>query len=301
MKSSAAVPVPGAEATAIVVASLEGWSRLAVTVLDPPSSVIEAGASTSVTVGATSLSASVTEAVPTVRPVAVVDPLTVSVSSGSSISSFSGASVKVPVWLVAPEAIVIVKSLTATKSVTAVAVFPATETVTGTVVARAAPFSIAVTVTVRAAPVAPSETLDGDTDNSTVVESASSSLIASVCAVGCTIPRPFDAEPLTVTLLAAVSSNSLSTPVIVTVPVLVVASAAMVSVLFDVTEKSAAAVLDPAVAVSVIVVAWLDGWSSVAVTVLVPRFSDIELWDSTSVTVGGSSLSVIVTVLPPDG
>ena len=195
----------------------------------------------------------------------------------------------------------IVKSLTATKSVTAVAVFPATETVTGTVVARAAPFSIAVTVTVRAAPVAPSETLDGDTDNSTVVESASSSLIASVCAVGCTIPRPFDAEPLTVTLLAAVSSNSLSTPVIVTVPVLVVASAAMVSVLFDVTEKSAAAVLAPAVAVSVIVVAWLDGWSSVAVTVLVPRFSDIELWDSTSVTVGGSSLSVIVTVLPPDG
>ena len=114
--------------------------------LDPPSSDIEAGASTSVTVGAASLSASVTEAVPTVRPVTAVDPLTVSVSSGSSISSFSGASVKVPVWLVAPEAIVIVKSLTATKSVTAVAVFPATETVTGTVVARAAPFSIAVTV-----------------------------------------------------------------------------------------------------------------------------------------------------------
>ena len=80
----------------------------------------------------------------TVRPDVVV-ALTVTVSSASSTASSTGSSVKVPVPLASPAAIVTVTSSTAVKSSPAVAVPPATDTVTAVAVPSVAPSSVAVT------------------------------------------------------------------------------------------------------------------------------------------------------------
>ena len=204
VKSPITAGFTGAAETATVVAWLDGWSRVAVTVLDPPSSEIEVGASTSVTTGVASLSASVTVRPPagaTVSPDAVVVPLTRTVSSGSSVSSSTGARSKVAAALIVSAGIVTVRSGTSEKSVPATAVTPATVTVTAVASGRAASFSVAVTVTVRAGPVASSATVSGETDSVTVVDAVSSSAIVSVCAWGCTISRSLAAVPETVALL----------------------------------------------------------------------------------------------------
>ena len=83
-----------------VVATLDGRSRVAVTVLTPPDSGIDAGVSTRVTSGSGSSSAMVTGTPPdgtTERLETVVWPRTSTVSSGSSVSSGSDARAKVPV------------------------------------------------------------------------------------------------------------------------------------------------------------------------------------------------------------
>ena len=203
-KSAAAVFVPAAAATVIVVSALEGRSSVAVTVLDPPFSEIESGASTRLTCGAGSLSEIVTlnpSAGSTDNPGTVVVPRTSTASSGSSMLSSTGASVNVPVWLVIPTGIVIVNSLTAAKSVPTSAVSPSTRTLTAVASGRAAASSAAVTVTRCAFPVAPSDTVSGETDSVTVIDSVSSSSIVRVCATGCSIAMVLAAVPCTVTCL----------------------------------------------------------------------------------------------------
>ena len=123
----------------------------------------------------------------------------------------------------------------------------------------------------------------------------SSSVIVRSTFAGCVIPWLLVAVPDTVTLLFA-SSRVLFTAV--TVPVLLVLPAAIVSVLAALRRKSPATVSVPAVAPTVTVVAALDRWSSVAVTVLtlpVP-LSAIALGVTANVAVGASSSSVIVPV-----
>ena len=87
--------------------------------------------------------------------------------------------------------------------------------------------------------------------------SPSSSVTVSVTFDGCVIPWEFTAVPDTVTLLSG-SSSLLSTAVTVTVPVLLVAPAAIVNFAFPPSEKSAATAPVPAAAATVIVVSSLD-------------------------------------------
>ena len=107
---------------------------------------------------------------------------------------------------------------------------PGVTTIATTVSAvRAAPLSSAVTVTLCALPLAPSEIASGDSDSNTAVEGCSSSVIVSVRASGCVTPGPVvSAVPDTSTALSA-AAISLLTAAIVTVPVLVVCPAAIVS------------------------------------------------------------------------
>ena len=84
---------------------------------------------------------------------------------------------------------------------------------------------------------------------------------------------------------------------IVTVPVLAVAPAAIVRTLLFVIVKSLLVAGLTALADTVTVTAALDACDSAAVTVLVPPFSDTEAELSSSVTVGVLSSSVMVSVL----
>ena len=101
--------------------------------------------------------------------------------------------------------------------------------------------------------------------------------------------------PDTVTVLFG-ASTLLLTAVIVTVPLLEVLPAAIVSVLFVVIVKSLLVAGLTAVAETVTDTAALEAPDSVAVTVLVPPFSEIEAEPSASVTVGVLSSSVMVSV-----
>ena len=176
----------------------------------------------------------------------------------------------------------------------ATAVSPDTETVTCVVRGRGSPSSSAVTVTVRAAPVASSGTLVGETVSVTVVDADSSSTIVSVGDDGCVTPSAFSATPDTVTCLLS-SSASLLTAVIVTVPVLAVCSAAIVSTLLLLSVKSSAVAGDTGDAETVTVVAMLDGRSRSAVTVLSPRSSLMRLRSRTRIAVGIPRSVVAVT------
>ena len=77
-------------------------------------------------------------------------------------------------------------------------------------------------------------------------------------------------------------------------PVLAVSPAATVSVAGLDSVKSPSAAFAPAAADTVSVVAWLDARFSIAVTVALPPFSEIDDDDSTSVAVGFPSSSRIV-------
>ena len=90
------------------------------------------------------------------------------------------------------------------------------------------------------------------------------------------------------------ASTLLSTPVMVTVPVLLVSPAAIVSVLLVDSVKSPLTAGLTGAADTVTVVAALETADSVAVTVLSPPFSGIELFDSARVSVGVASSSVMV-------
>ena len=107
-----------------------------------------------------------------------------------------------------------------------------------------------------------------------------------------------DTVPETVTVLSA-ASTSLSTPVIVTEPVLVVAFSAKLRTRLALRRKSAATAGDTAAAATVTVKAAAEAGDTVAVTVLTPPSSPIEPADSARVTVGVVvSLSVTVTATP---
>ena len=131
----------------------------------------------------------------------------------------------------------------------------------------------------------------------TVTPAASSSSRVSVRFAGA-VTLVADTVPETVTVLSA-ASTSLSTPVIVTEPVLVVAFSAKLRTWFALRRKSAATAGDTAAAATVTVKAAAEAGDTVAVTVLTPPFSPIESADSTRVTVGVVvSLSVTVTATP---
>ena len=138
-----------------------------------------------------------------------------------------------------------------------------------------------------------SEIEDG-LSTSVTVGVLSSSVMVSVWSEGFETPPPL-AVADTVTVLVA-AETELSTAVIVTVPVLVVEPAAIVSVVFVDKLKSPDTAGLTAVAETVTVTAALDVPDSVAVTVLEPPFSEIEDGLSTSVTVGVPSSSVMVSV-----
>ena len=91
------------------------------------------------------------------------------------------------------------------------------------------------------------------------------------------------------------ASTSLSTAVIVTVPVLVVEPAAMVSVV-PACVRSPDTAGETAAAETVKVTSWLETAPSVAVTVVDPPFSGIDEELSARETVGVSSSSVMVRV-----
>ncbi len=113
-----------------------------------------------------------------------------------------GVRLNVAVPLVTSAGMVSVKLLTVSKSVPAVAVPPATDTVTEVGPVRAEPSRVPVTVTgVRPSP---SETLDGSTDRITFVGAASSSSIVSVAE---STSSPF-AVPLTVSVSAGSATSS---------------------------------------------------------------------------------------------
>ena len=112
--------------------------------------------------------------------------------------------------------------------------------------------------------------------------------------VGALTPCVLLAVADTVTVLSG-ASTALFTDVMVTVPVLAVAPAAMVSVVLADSVKSPDTAGDTAVADTSMVVAAEEARFSVAVTVLVSAFSEIEDGDSTSVTCGGPSSSVMVS------
>ena len=252
--------------------------------LDPPFSEIEDGLSTRVTVGAPSSSVMVSvwfEGFDTPPPLAAPD--TVTVLFGASTELFTAVIVTVPVLEVLPAAIVsslfvdIVKS-PATAGLTALA-----ETVTVTA-ALDAPDSVAVTVLDP-----PFSEIEDGVSTSVTVGAPSSSVMVSVWFEGSdTSPL---AVPDTVTSLFG-ASTLLFTAVIVTVPVLEVLPAAIVSVLFVDIVKSPATAGLTALAETVTVMAALEAPDSVAVTVLDPPFSEIEDGVSTSVTTGFSSSMV---------
>ena len=91
-----------------VVAALEAWSNVAVTIVLPPFSLMDMGDNSKVTVGASSSSSivSVTSAGPVTVSVLVAAPETVIVLSGSSRSLSTAVIVTVPVLVVSPAAIV---------------------------------------------------------------------------------------------------------------------------------------------------------------------------------------------------
>ena len=196
--------------------------------------------------------------------------------------------VTVPVLVVEPTAIDSVLFVEIVKSPDAAGLTALAETVTVTA-AVAADDSVAVTVLEP-----PLSEIEDGLNTSVTVGASSSSVIVSVWFAGFETLPPL-ATPEIVTVLFGVSTE-LSTAVIVTVPVLVVAPAAIDSVLAVERLKSPATAGLTAVAETVTVTAWLDALDNVAVTVLDPPFSEIEDGLRTSVTVGVLSSSVMVSV-----
>ena len=155
-----------------------------------------------------------------------------------------------------------------------------------------APESFAVTVDSP-----PASATDPGASTSVAVGRASSSASVSVAFAGAAIPLPPVAVPEMVTRLSG-ESTALSAAVIVTVPVLAVAFAAMVSVVSPLRLKSPSTAPDAATAAAatVTVTASLDVPLSAALTVATPPFSETDDDDSTSETVGAPSSSRSVRV-----
>ena len=147
----------------------------------------------------------------------------------------------------------------------------------------------------RSAPAA-SVTVTADCDS--VSPAASSSATVSVTLAGPVTPPALAADPATAKVLSG-ASTELSTAVMVTVPVLVLLPAAMVSVALAERVTSPAEAPWLGTTDTVTVVASAEARSSAAVTVLVPPFSAMETEDRASVTAGSSSSSVTFTATEP--
>ena len=149
---------------------------------------------------------------------------------------------------------------------------------------------------------------DDDVTGDTTNPAVSSSVSVSVTPAGAGADTLLPLETALITIIACLSGESTSFPfaVTVTVPVLVVEPAAIVSVSLD-RLKSAATTPGPD-APTVTVTATLDAPESVAVTVETPPSSGIDVCDSASVTAGlassSSSASLTsdgaATPLPPE-
>ena len=136
----------------------------------------------------------------------------------------------------------------------------------------------------------------GDRCNVTIGAGSSSSRVNSTSAASITPSGlSFTAVADTVTVLSG-ASTSLSTALIVTVPTLAVARAAIVKTLFALNVKSPATAGDSAAASTVTVVVVLDGWLRLAVTTVVLAFSEMKSGVRCSVTVGAPSSSASVSV-----
>ena len=224
-------------------------------------------------------------------------PDTVTLSSASSRASSDAATVTVPVLAVSPAAMVSIVAADRVKSPTTAGGTAVTITVTATA-AAAAGLIVAV---IMASP--PPSVTDARDAASVTCGKPSSSTTASVTADGSATPWPPSAVPDTATSTATLppgSSRALSFAVTVTVPVLLVSPAAMVSVVAVLTLKSPACAPDDATAAAdtVTVTGSLDGCESAAVTVATPPFSAIDAGDAESDTVGRLSSSVNVSAAP---
>ena len=302
VKSEATAGDTAVADTTRVTFSLEGRLRVAVTVVESPFSPIEAGLSTRVTVGVPSSSVIVrvrSDGADTPRPpVAVAD--TVTDLSGASIALFTALILTVRVLVVAPAAIVKVSFALSAKSA-ATAGETAVADTSSVTFSLDGPLSVAVTVVES-----PFSPIEAGLKTRVTVGVASSSVIVSVWLDGAATPRPPDVVADTVTDLSG-ASTALFTALILTVRVLVVAPAAIVSVSFALSVKSEATAGDTAAADTTSVTFSLDAALSVAVTVVESPFSPIESGLNTSDTVGVASSSVIVrvrfagfgTLLPP--
>ena len=298
-KSAATAPVPAAAATVTVAASLDTSESVAVTVDTPPASPIDVGDNASATVGNVSSSSIVNvtaDGAATLLPPDIAVAETVTVSSASCVASSTAVTVTVPELVVSPAAIVNSSALDNVKS-PAAAVAPVAPTVTVTA-SLEAPESVAVTVAAFDAPL--SSIVAGDSA-SAAVGSASSSSIVNVTLDGAAIPLPPVNVAETVTDLSGASVASFLA-VTVTVPVLVVEPAAIVSSVALDRLKSPAAAFAPAAAATVSVTASLDPWFSTAVTVLFPGFvpscSSIVAGLNASIAVGVTSSSMRRRIAP---
>ena len=222
----------------------------------------------------------------TLPPLAVAD--TVTVLFGASTVLLTAVIVTVPVLAVAPAAIVSVLLFVMVKSLLVAGLTAVAETVTVTAALEACD-SVAVTLLVPLF-----SEIEAELSSSVTVGVPSSSVMVSVWFEGFDTLPPL-AAPDTVTVLFG-ASTLLLFAVIVTVPVLAVAPAAIVRTLSVDRLKSPATAGLTALAETVTVTAALDACDSAAVTVLTPPFSEIEVGLSDSVTVGVLSSSVMVSV-----
>ena len=291
VKSAATAGETAVADTTSVTFSLDGPLSVAVTVVESPLSEIDDGLSTRVTVGVASSSVIVRvrlDGADTPRPpVTVAD--TVTDLSGASTALFAALILTVRVLVVAPAAIVSVSFVLSVKSEATAGETAAAET---TSVTFSLDGALRVAVTVVESPF--SEIDDGLSTRFTVGV-ASSSVIVRVWLDGADTPRPPEAVADTVTDLSG-ASTALFTALILTVRVLVVAPAAIVSVSFVLSVKSEATAGDTAAVDTTSVTFSLDTPLSVAVTVVESPFSEIDDGLSTRVTVGVASSSVIVRV-----
>ena len=253
----------------MVVGALVAWLRVALTLVVPLFSRIELSSSDNVTVGAASSSSMVNVWSPGAAtpcpPLAVAEMVTLLFSEYTE--SLLAATVTVPVLAVWPAAIVRVTSSLRSKSPATVLLPAAAETVRVTF-STDAWLRVAVTVVES-----PSETEVLDSASDTVGNESSSSMVM-VLSVGSVTPRELTALPDTVTVLSG-ESTVLGMAVTVTVPVLVMAPAAMTSSLLLLSAKSRANAFKPGTADTVTVVLASDGRFKFAVIAVLPRFSEI--------------------------
>ena len=274
--------------TVSVTASLDSVLRVAVTAVEPPSSSMDDEPRTSdgVAVSSSVMVRVWSDGAVTPLPPATVAETVISLS-GASTSLSTAVIVTVPVLVVAPAAMVRVVPA-CVKSPATAGETAAAETVRVTSALDFAP-SVAVTV------VAPAFSLMEEALSAReTVGVSSSSVMVRVWSDGAATSLPPATVAETVTCLSG-ASTSLSTAVMVTVPVLVVEPAAMVSVV-PACVKSPATAGATAAAATVTVTSSLEAALRVAVTVVEPPFSVTDDELNARDTVGVSSSSVIVTV-----